>query len=522
MKNIRTDMLKESIAEFTNMAQSIKENTSEIVESLLHEATANEFAKILAEDFAKEDEEDETDFEVKDTDSEQETEEDSYESEEEGSDEPDDFESENDFESEDESEENNEEWDEYEDLKVEGEEDTYDFSNEDDETIVNVYKRLTDSDDVIVKYDKENKKVELKDNAAGTEYLIVLDDMVEDEGDCEDGECTFEITSETDENNDINESKMIEIVLTEDNNLGYTTKYQKQDAMTTPPMTEPGKNVNDWDAGVPKGKERPYGTKKAKTTPFTEENDIQEENAPVKNIPEWGTNGKGKFDKTDKIPNYGVNKPASTKKVPAWGTNLSEEDGLGDLGDLEDSSNAPEIEEATNVGGAVQQRSTGSKSHIPSGRKKYGPYPKHNVSADGDYVGDVTINITQESMRRKHNKIMQENKALKQSLKKLTEMMEEARVTNASIGLMNKLMTENTVAQDEKKEIYKQFNEVKTVNEAKDLYKRLNRELKKGSKMNIEEDKQFAVENSKIINENTIYASKDLLTSLDLMHKICK
>ena len=40
--------------------------------------------------------------------------------------------------------------------------------------------------------------------------------------------------------------------------------------------------------------------------------------------------------------------------------------------------------------------------------------------------------------------------------------------------------------------------------------------------MDINEDKQFTTNGSKMINEQQIYQSKDLLESLDLMHRLCK
>lgn len=502
MKNIRTDMLKESIAEYENIAKSIKENSSEIINELLREAVADEYVKILAEDFAQ----DEDEEEVKDTETETEVEETPDGTEEE-------FEEESEETVEDDETDDSEgsdDWkEEFSEYKTDDEEETYDLSNTDDETVVKLYKRLSDSDEIAVKMDKESNKATIKalgDIPAGTEFIVELDD------ECDDDECTFEDASE-EYNNEINESKMIEIVLNEDANLGYTTKYQKTDAMTTPPMTEPGKkHGNDWDAGVPKGKERPYGNKKVKSTPYTNGEVQEEENVPVKQIDGnngWGMNGKPSGDKFKNIDKNWKGNP-STKKVPAWGTNLSEDDTV-DV-DVDD------IEEATNVGGAVQQRSTGAKSHIPSGRKNYGPYQKHHVSTtENGYVGDVT-----ESMKRKHNKIMQENKALKQKLAELKDMLMETQVTTASIGYMNRLMTENTVAQDEKKEIYKRFNNVKDVKEARSLYEQIKLELQKKDKMNINEDKQFTVENSQKINENTIYASKDLMDSLNIMHKICR
>ena len=41
-----------------------------------------------------------------------------------------------------------------------------------------------------------------------------------------------------------------------------------KDVMTNPGMSEPGKNVNDWDAGVPKGDSKPWAGKNGNSKPF--------------------------------------------------------------------------------------------------------------------------------------------------------------------------------------------------------------------------------------------------------------
>ena len=74
-----------------------------------------------------------------------------------------------------------------------------------------------------------------------------------------------------------------------------------------------------------------------------------------------------------------------------------------------------------------------------------------------------------------------------------------------------------------KQEIIERFGkEAKTVEQSKNLYESISRELKKNNKMDINEDKQFTTTGSKMINEKQIYQSKDLMESLDLMHRLCK
>ena len=98
--------------------------------------------------------------------------------------------------------------------------------------------------------------------------------------------------------------------------------------------------------------------------------------------------------------------------------------------------------------------------------------------------------------------------------------LEEAAVTNVNLGNIIKLVMENSTSMDEKKEIISRFgNEAKTVENSKALYESISNELKKKSKMNIDEEKEFAVKEK--INETQIYRSNDMLNSLDLMHRIC-
>ena len=81
---------------------------------------------------------------------------------------------------------------------------------------------------------------------------------------------------------------------------------------------------------------------------------------------------------------------------------------------------------------------------------------------------------------------------------------------------------ENTTSKDEKKDIIARFgNEARTIEASRSLYESISRDLKKNSKMNIDESVNYSVNDQKI-NETQIYRSNDILNSLDLMHRICK
>ena len=85
------------------------------------------------------------------------------------------------------------------------------------------------------------------------------------------------------------------------------------------------------------------------------------------------------------------------------------------------------------------------------------------------------------------------------------------------------MISENSTTKEEKQEIIARFGkECKTVEESKNLYESISRELQKKNTMNINEDRQITAVGSKQINETPIYKSKDIQDTLDLMHRMCK
>lgn len=500
MKNngkIRSNFVKESLLEYNNLANTLRENTESAVRDILKEAVSDQYAKILMEG----EDEDYDVEEVDDTDSENtneddvavddavdgmESEDDAVVSDDEETDieEPvdgADGEATEEVTDEVSVEDDGNEWSDFDKYKVSDGE--YDFSDAEDDEIVKVYKLLKDDDQVVVT--KDDDKVSIKDNETGAEYLI---DMSGNDGVASDVDDTDDFGTEDDElgvtddfggeddidnqenDDDMNESRIFEIALNEYNsNVGYTDNYQKKDVMTSDGVAEPGKNVNDWDKGVPHDTKKPWSGKKG--------------------------------DKSE-------NQPFDGEKGKT----------------VEEGEDMETVEEATNVGGFVQQNST-SKSHVPNsnGRSarsasKGGKRIKGTVTPryDGNPDGDAT----NESIKKKAEKIFAENKQLKKALMQFKSTLEEAAVTNVNLGNIIKLVMENSTSMDEKKEIISRFgNEAKTPERSKALYESISNELKKKSKMNIDEGKEFAVKEK--INETQIYRSNDMLNSLDLMHRIC-
>lgn len=380
--------------------------------------------------------------------------------------------------------EGEDEWSNYSQYQVG--DDTYDLTGEEDyDKVVKVFKLLQNDDKVAVK--KDGNKLSLQDNETGAEYVIDLGDDVEDEseqgiegeepmaeGCIKEGsddiaglpsEDEDEFESEEMGDHDEEEAGMMpkkqnnfegkkskkamkenkEIIFEVD--LGYTDNYQDKDPIQGLSNNEPSKSGKSWEKGVPTGTKKPWaGQTKSKGQPF--EKTVSEE---------------------------------TQEEAP--------------------------VEEATNIGGAVQQR-TSSKSHIPDNRKEHGPKAKRHVSAGGDY------NEVVEAYKK-------ENKQLKEAVVALRKTINEAYITNVNLGKITKLFVENSVTQNEKLDIINRFsNEAKTVEQSKALYESISKQLQKGPKQVTLEEKSMTVEGSAPINENKIYRSQDLINTLDFMKRM--
>ena len=488
-KNIRSKVVRESLLDYNTLANSLKENTESAVKALLGEAVRDTYAKLLSED----DDKDYEEGEVEDTSSD-------ITNDAESSDVVDDGQADADAgmdaeggeaeggeleggDSAIESDpvddgavegEGGDEWAEFDKYKVS--DDEYDFTNAEDEEIVKVYKLMKNDDQILVHKD-DNGNVNIQDNETGAEYLINLGDNGEATGvaasEPSDDEVITDDSAEDDfENNmdDMNESteRMFELVLEYDSNVGYTDNYQKKDVMTNPGMSEPGKNVNDWDAGVPKGDSKPWSGYPSKK------------------------------NKADKPFNAGKGKQ------------------------LEEEENLEESAAEMGAKKGAHGRMKGTKSH--NSQTGGYPYQQHHVSVAGEYKGDdPTGENVKESFMKRANAALEENKELKSTLTDLMEQLKKVSVTNHNLAQIIKLVSENTTSKDEKKEIINRFkNEGKTIEASQALYESISRELQKTNKMNITEEKSLTVEGSQKINETPIYKSQDLLDSLDLMHRMMR
>lgn len=343
----------------------------------------------------------------------------------------------------------------------------FDLRGMDSNDVVKVLKAVsTNVDNNVRLFKSEDGTMILSDDETDRQYVLNPDASQEDG---EGGETEFEVELDDTPTNEGCGTNENEEAVNEE--LGYTTNYQKETAMTTPSNNEPAnsKETYSMDDGVPTGTEKPYGKGGDNMDPFD-----------------------NKVNEGDEI------------EV-----------------ELEDEP----VEEATNVGGFAAQNST-TKSHVPNSDGR----SARNQSKGGEYTSTQKPRYTNEQLEKimkKANAIFEENKQLKGVIKELQGSIEEAIVMNYNMGRVVQLMAENTTNKEEKLDIIRKFNDVRTIDEAKDIYNKINAELKNPNRLavvsnvinqQLSENKQ----NKQSVVETQIYQSEDLSDTMSFMARLDK
>lgn len=473
-KKIRSKVAKEALIDASTITDAIKENTENTIKNILSETVNAEYKKIINE--ATDDDDDEKseteepekdDFEedeVKDTDD---TDDDDEETDDGDDDDSDDLDLDDDSDDADvdgsESAPDDVDMDDSEDFGIG--DDEYDLTDADDDDVIKVYKKLNDDDQV--KVVKDGDKIKLKDNENGSEFLIdlgsddddseVIDIDTEEEPDEED----ILLDNDADKLHEIKRksNNVYEILIKEDDNVGYTDNYQDKDAMDysgeiDAPVNK-GYNRNFGSDGVnSRGKEKPFSKLKAKQAPFdecdmTEEDDVMAEG--VRTRSKWNQTHASK-GVTEEEPEY--NRKGTKKKSHA-------------------GKYKAQIGEMRRVANALEDKLT-------------------------------------------------ENAEMKNALRVIKGQVAEAALTNINLANIVRLITENSTTEEEKKKILKRFaNEAVNRAASYQLYESIKSEL--NNKNSVNESKisgSISAEGSRKINETVLCESDDINKIHSLMNRM--
>lgn len=358
-----------------------------------------------------------------------------------------------------------------------GEDGEYDLTSMDKDDVIRVLKVMGPEDGVRV-LKNDNGTVTLQDDETDKEYIIDMNDSTGESKPEETGDYDISIDLGDDGATDECNVKLGANVNEGNVNLGYTDNYQKETAMTTLDNHEPAdkKNTYSMDGGVPTGTEKP-----------------------------WANKGDQKpFDKK-------VNEGEACEKCGKNPCECNEEQVNETMTSTENSANV---------------RNTGMTHANTNNKGKQ----FRNSSEGGQKVkgtGENSYSKTQvESIMRKANAIFKENQELRKVAEAIKGKLEEAIVVNSSLGNVIKLVTENSTTLDEKKDIIRRFDKVKTINEGKNLYDTISEELKKSNKVNNTSenklDNQLTESKKTKLVETTMYQSADLSATISLMERLNK
>lgn len=457
--------------------------------------------------------------------------------------------------------EGDEGWDEFEKYKVG--DNTYDLTGENDyDSVVKVYKLLNDEDQVVVKQDGET--LHLKDNEAGTEYVIDLGS--DDEEEPQEGPQEEPSADEMGGEEEMHEGGLNEELYYEDENdfedglagVPFDDEYDDDEFSDNfeeePEYDEFG---DDFDEG-PEYDE--FGDEFDEEPEYDEfDDEFSDEDFGDEYHPELYENKKNKkkpmkeskkvlfevdlgytdnYQDKDPIQGLSNNEPAKGKK--SWHKGVPTGTSKPWAGDTK-SKGAP-FKETQKVEGSVNEDDMGSAikgavdeanlsqsrwndthangNRIPAAnsdeyRRKQGMQKTHK----GTQYRPVGASQTNESKELKA--IKNENKELKKAIVELRKNLNEAYITNVNLGKIAKLFLENTTSQKEKIDIVNRFsNEAKTVEQSKALYESINKQLKKANKsISINESSKTA-NGTKTLNEEKVYKPESLLKTIDFMNRV--
>lgn len=448
---LRIDMIKEASNE------NLKNLLAETVQNYLNEAICKE-EEDKDDDKAEKNDKDDKDYSIEDNGKSDKAEDDEKDS--------------------NESEQN--EWAELDKYKVGDDEyDVTGIGEDDEDILVKLKAILKDSDELAIVDDSDEPKI--KDNESGAEYILVPDEDGEnaetdsddefeidldddgDEDEHEDEEPTFELDldGEDEENNDNDEEdsmkeskeRIFEI------DLGYTDNYQDKDPIKGLSNAEPSKSGRSWDAGLPKGTEKP-----------------------------WAGKGSSKP--------YGCSTSCCEGEKPEDDAPLTEEDLLMDDAPIEENVTMP-------------ARRKKHKAIVPQGKEN--PKAAHHISKNGEYKGAIEEEL---------KKLQKENREMKAIIPAMKKAMNESALVNYKFARIANLFMENSTTKKEKVDIVNRFvNEAKTFKETNALYESIKRELSSAKTTPVLESKVQSAEKS-TMNESTIYKSPEIANMLGLIQRM--
>ena len=194
--------------------------------------------------------------------------------------------------------------------------------------------------------------------------------------------------------------------------------------------------------------------------------------------------------------------------------------------EIDDDEFYTELAEGTSVAGGARVKGTkGDTNHSEEDAQRH--YRKSGMNG-GPESRTNTNESRIASISRKANSILAENEELRKIAAQIKDKLNEAVVINSSLAKVIRLVTENSTTRDEKINILNRFNQVKTLNESRELYKTISSELRSAHSVNNTNLLNQSLTEAKgqnknmIVETNLLNQSEDLKSILDLQERLSK
>ena len=160
----------------------------------------------------------------------------------------------------------------------------------------------------------------------------------------------------------------------------------------------------------------------------------------------------------------------------------------------------------------ANMRKAPNAKKIPTPAKKYASSRTRPAVSESEYKKELKI-------------LKEEREQYKNALKKLKESLNDVALFNSNLAYVVRLVTENSTTKNEKVNILKRFDNVKTLEESKTLFNVINQEIKQNNKpLNEAVDKlsKTPTKGSTNLVESKNYVNKDLARMIELIEKTKK
>jgi len=360
---------------------------------------------------------------------------------------------------------------------------TVDLTDESDETVISVFKKMSPEDEIEVVQD--GNEVTVKDNGTGAEYVIQIGDFEESEIEMDDMEMVSQIDMDDES---MEESEIVyEIEMDEEENM------EEDESMEEASRTL-GSGRRFGRAGLNKPKAAPRhlrneGVEEREVTSDNVNRYVQGTKISAKQL-------KAAMDRGDEVKMFS-NKEKQTgeggrhKKVFKVGSRYySETDSLID-------------------GGKAEAMAYLNESRSPRHLAQESRFFDKKLISENKVLKNKTeqLVVENENLKSDYNKLVS---ALKEYRNKLNDVV----VFNSNLTHAVRLFTENTTTKEEKLEIIKRFDEAKTTKESESIYKQIVKEV--SGKKSIKESVEDTINTTKTsgtsveINESKVFVHPEL------------